>query len=85
MHLLLFLSIFFSSFFVKQGGHLNHHGQGHNVRIRRTHSVADAMDGLPNDSVSLKHRVQITFVDEHGNQEGKSSKESRGANCSLLV
>jgi len=51
------------------GGHLNHHGQGHNVRIRRTHSVADAMDGLPNDSVSLKHRVQITFVDEHGNQE----------------
>ena len=53
----------------RQNGGVNHHGHGHNVRIRRTRAVADAMDGLPNDGPSLKHRVQITFVDEHGNEE----------------
>ena len=51
------------------GVNLHHHGGSHDVRIRRNHAVSDAMDGLPHDGRSLKHRVQITFVDEHGNEE----------------
>lgn len=54
----------------RQRGGLNSHGGGAvAVRIRRDHAVSDAMDGLPHDGNAIKHRVQITFIDEHGNQE----------------
>ena len=39
------------------------------MRIRRDHAVQDAMQSLPHNAVTLKHRVQITFVDSNGNTE----------------
>ena len=43
----------------QRGGVNGHnHGSSHNVRIRRNRAVADAMDGLPHDGLSLKHRVR---------------------------
>ena len=52
-----------------KGGHHHDIGPRTQVRIRRDHAVEDAMNSLPRDGVTLKHRVQITFVDSNGNTE----------------
>ena len=53
----------------ENGGHHHDIGPRTQVRVRRDHAVQDAMQSLPHDSVTLKHRVQITFVDSNGNTE----------------
>ena len=53
----------------ENGGHHHDIGPRTQVRIRRDHAVQDAMQSLPQNAVTLKHRVQITFIDSNGNAE----------------